>query len=85
MHIPCAWATTEKIPIINHFALVALAFLTCLWFALIFDVADIVGHLGDVLLIMDKDESSAVPVALSSATAKFLRTLFQPGFLKELF
>ncbi|MEG1213505.1 MAG: hypothetical protein RSE29_20515 [Leclercia sp.] len=40
---------------LNHLALTALALLTCLWFALIFDVANIVGHLGDVLLILDND------------------------------
>ncbi|MFO3904606.1 hypothetical protein AAHD62_08765 [Enterobacter hormaechei] len=40
---------------INRFALLALALLTCLWFALIFDVANIVGHLGDILLHLDTD------------------------------
>jgi len=44
----------EKL-MINRFALAALAFLTCLWLALIFDVANIVGHLGDVLLLLDSD------------------------------
>ncbi|WP_271267458.1 hypothetical protein [Silvania confinis] len=39
----------------NHVALAALTLLTCLWFALIFDVANIVSHLGDVLLILDDD------------------------------
>jgi len=39
--------------VINRFALFALAFLACLWFALIFDVANIVGHLGDILQRLD--------------------------------
>lgn len=39
----------------NQIALAALTLLTCLWFALIFDVANIVGHLGEALLILDND------------------------------
>jgi hypothetical protein len=39
----------------NHITLAALTLLTCLWFALIFDVANIVGHLGEALLILDND------------------------------
>lgn len=40
---------------INRFALGILTFLTCLWFALIFDVADIVDHLGKMLYVIDND------------------------------
>ena len=39
----------------NNVFLGALTLLSCLWLALIFDVADIVDHLGKMLNILDND------------------------------
>lgn len=39
----------------NQLALSALTLLICLWFALMFDVANIVSHLGDILMLLDRD------------------------------